>query len=283
MVKILSVILLVLLLIVGRLKGLKNFICFYLNYFLILGYIFLMGCGINAILLSLLTCVVSAASTLFIVNGYNVKTRSAFRSVLIILAVMFVLVLIIGRLANIQGFSKENAETIGIYSMDIGYSMADVLVGMVILCTIGTVIDTSLSVSTALNEVHVNNPHLDRSELFRSGMNVGRDILSTTINTLLFAFMGGLVAFFLWHQADDPEMIINGKALVQGVFELFSCLIASVLVIPVTSLITSKRLLSEDNDEDTGNDAPALPEAPADDGAAPAERAASWQDYPDDE
>ena len=47
MVKILSVILLVLLLIVGRLKGLKNFICFYLNYFLILGYIFLMGCGIN--------------------------------------------------------------------------------------------------------------------------------------------------------------------------------------------------------------------------------------------
>ena len=252
MVKILSVILLVLLLIVGRLKGLKNFICFYLNYFLLVGYIFMMGLGLNAIIISLLTCVLSAVSTLFIVNGYNVKTRSSFKSVLIILGVMFFMIFIIGRLANIQGFSKEYAETIGIYSMDINYNMTDVIVGIVIVCTIGTVTDTALSVSTALNEVHANNPDIPQKELFRSGMNVGRDILSTTINTLLFAFLGGLTAFFLWHQADPMETVLNGKAFIQELFELLSCLIASVLVIPVTSHIASKSLLKEGAYKETG-------------------------------
>ncbi len=243
MISILSLILLILLVAVGRMKGLKNFLCFYLNYFLMMIYIMLMGYGINSIFLSFLSCIIVAATTLFIVNGDNIKTRSAFKSVVLVLVIMFVIIFFIGNMANISGFSSEYAETIGIYNKDIGYSMKDLIIGVVLLCTIGTVIDTALSVSTALNEVHINNPSLDMDGLFRSGMNVGRDILSTTINTLLFAFLGGLVAFFIWHQAESLPIVLNGKAIAQDLFELLSCLTASVLVIPITSYITSKALL----------------------------------------
>ena len=59
--------------------------------------------------------------------------------------------------ANISGFGVESLETIGVFSHDINYSMTNVIIGMYLICTIGTIIDTSISVSSAMNEIYENN------------------------------------------------------------------------------------------------------------------------------
>ena len=242
MVFTLSAILFFLLVIIGKFRGFKTFICFYLSYFFIILYIILMGLGINAIILSIIICLLSAVTSLFILNGINKKTISSFISVAIILSFILIIALFIGNNANIQGFTYESLENIGSYSFDINYSMVDVLIGMFLVCTIGTVIDTSISVSSALNEVYVNNKDLSDKELFQSGMNIGRDILGTTINTLYFAFIGGFIAFFFWHKNMGVEYIINYKVFVSEVIELLFCFIGSIMIIPVTSYITTKYL-----------------------------------------
>ena len=93
----------------------------------------------------------------------------------------------IGKISNIQGFSSDSVETIGAFSYLINYDMTKVIIGMYLICVIGTIIDTSISVSSSMNEVLENNPKINEKELYKSGMNVGGDILSTTINTLFFA------------------------------------------------------------------------------------------------
>lgn len=243
MIKILSIIFLVLLIIVGKKQGLKTYICFYLNYILILSYILFMAFGFNAIIVSIITCLIASLITLFLINGNNIKTRSSFVSICFVLIIMFVIVFLIGKNANIQGFSLESIETIGLYSYDINYNMTDVIIGMILVCTIGTIIDTSISISTSLNEVYINNTNISEKELYNSGMNIGKDILSTTINTLFFAFLGGIIAFFFWHYSESFEYIINYKVLVQEIVELLCCCIGSILVIPITSYITSLNLI----------------------------------------
>lgn len=245
MIKILSIILFILLLIVSGKQGLKTFICFYMSYFLILLYIILMGYGFNAIIMSLITCILSSIISLFLLNGNNIKTKSSFISVNIVLIIVFLIIFLIGKHANIQGFSYESIESIGIFSFDINYDMTDVIIGMYLVGTIGTITDTSISISTALNEIYINNKKLSREELFKSGMNIGRDILSTTINTLYFALIASFIAFFVWHRTESIEYIINYKVFVQDIIELLMCFIASILIIPITSYICSKKLVNE--------------------------------------
>ena len=95
--------------------------------------------------------------------------------------------------------------------------------------------------------VYVNNKKLNQKELFLSGMNIGRDILATTINTLFFALVSTFIGFMMWHREANIEFIINYSSFVQRVFELFIAFIGSILVIPISSFISSKMLLNEKN------------------------------------
>ena len=242
----LMLILFLLLIFVGRIRGLKTFACFFLSYLLIIFYIVFMGFGFNAIILAMITCILATIIILFILNGYNKKTISSFISVICVLIITFIITYIIGKNANIQGFSNDSLEIIGSYSFDINYSMTNVIIGMYLICTIGTIIDTSISVSSSLNEVYENNPMIKQKELFESGMNVGRDILCTTINTLYFAFFGGFIGFFFLHQSASLSYIINYKEFAIEVIELLLCFITSILIIPITSYITSRILLKKD-------------------------------------
>jgi uncharacterized membrane protein len=245
MITILSIVLLVLLLLVGRSRGFKTFITFYLSIFLIMMYLVLMKAGLNPIILAIVICMLAALSILFIINGINIKTKTSAVSIMIVLIFIFTLIFIIVKRGNIQGFSVESIETIGGYSYDIGVDMIDVMIGMYLICIIGTVIDTSISISSAMHEVLENNPHLDSKELFKSGMNVGRDIMATTINTLYFAIVSNFIGFFLWHRGSSFEFVINYKAFAQEVVQLLISFIGSIMIIPLTAYLSSKTLKSK--------------------------------------
>ena len=247
MIYILSLVLFILLISIGKLRGLKTFICFYLSYFLIITYIIFMGIGFNAIILSLITCVLASLISLFLLNGYNIKTISSFKSIILVLIFMFIIIFLIGKNANIQGFAYESIEEIGVFNFNINYDMTDVIIGMYLVCTIGTIIDTSISISSALHEIYENNKKINQKEFFNSGMNVGKDILGTTINTLYFAFIGGFIGFFIWHYSNGLEFILNYKVFVSDIIELLSCFIGSILIIPITSYICSNNLLKQDS------------------------------------
>lgn len=241
--KILWVLLFVLLLIVGKSRGIKTFLSFLLSMFLIIIYILLMGFGFNAFILAFFICIIASIISVFFLNGYSNKTISAFLGIIVVLMIMLILIYIICIKANISGFGVESLETIGVFSHDINYSMTNVIIGMYLVCVIGTIIDTSISVASAMNEVLENNPSLNSRELYKSGMNVGGDILSTTINTLYFALISTFIGFFMWHRMSSIEFIINYKVFTQHIIQLLITFIGSILIIPITAYISSKILI----------------------------------------
>lgn len=247
MIFLLSFILMILFIIVGKMRGFKTFCLFYLSIFLIIVYLFLMSLGFNAIILAFLLCITVSLITIFGLNGYSIKTKASFISVMVVLLFIFLLTFFIGKNANIQGFSAESLESVGGYSFDLNYNMTNLFIGMYLVCTIGTVIDTSISVASALNEVKENNKHLTKKELYNSGMNIGKDILATTINTLFFATLSGFIGFFMWHYNTSFGYIINYKSFAQEIFKLLICFIGSILVIPITAYVTSILLHKSDN------------------------------------
>ena len=121
MIGLLSLVFFILLIVVGKKRGFKTFVTFYLNLLLIMIYITFMRVGINAIVLSIIICILASLITLFILNGSNVKTKSSFISIMFVLLIVLVITSLIGYTSNIQSFSVEEIESIGYYLFDINY------------------------------------------------------------------------------------------------------------------------------------------------------------------
>ena len=241
MIKLLSLILLILLLLIGGKRGLKTFITIYVNLFLILILIIIYGWGFDPIIPTFVISLIISCIILFLLNKVNIKTVCSFISVLIILLLFFGITLLINNRIYIQGYAEENIEAISYVSYDTGLNMMNLGISIVIIGLIGNIIDTSIAISSALYEVHVNNPKLTKKELFLSGMNIGKDILGTTTNTLFFAYLGSCMTLFIYFQdfRYSFSTIMNSKIFAIEFTRIILSGTASFLIIPLTALITA--------------------------------------------
>lgn len=245
MINILFLIIFILLIIISKKKGIKIFICLILNFLFIISFVYLAYLGFNSFLLTFILVLLASITSLFFLNGINLKTKSSFISIIIVTLVMFLLTYFLGNSSNIGGFTHESRELIGTYSVYINYSMNDLIISVILITSIGTIIDTSLSISTAVNEVFENNKKITNKELYLSGINIGKDILSTTINTLYFASISAFIIFIFWNYDSTFLEIINHKMFAQDFFEILICFIGSILIIPITSFFISKSLTNK--------------------------------------
>lgn len=241
MIKLLSIILLILLIIIGGKRGLKTFIIIYLNLLLIFLLIIIVGWGFNPTIPTFIICTIISIIILFFLNGTNKKTISSFISVIILLIIFYFITTIFNNNIYIQGYSEENIEEISYVIYDTGINMLDLSKCIIIIGLIGNIVDTSIAISSALYEVHINNKKLKLKELFNSGMNIGKDILGTTTNTLFFAYLGSCMTLLIFFQdfQYQPVSIINSKIFATEFTRIILSGIASFLIMPITSLIVS--------------------------------------------
>lgn len=241
MIKLLSLILLLLLILVGGKRGIKTYFTIYMNLLLILLLIIIIGWGFNPIIPTMIVCLIISVIVLFFLNGVNVKTVCSFVSVFIILLIFLGITIGIGNNIYAQGYSEETIESISYVTYNCGINMLKLSNCIIIIGLIGNIIDTSIAISSALYEVHINNPKLTREELFESGMNIGRDILGTTTNTLFFAYLGGFMTLFIYFQdfQYNLSMIINSKVFAIEFTRIMLSGTASFLIIPLTAIITA--------------------------------------------
>lgn len=241
MIKLLTIILLVLLLLIGGKRGIKTFFSIYFNLALIFILVIITGWGFNPTIPTLIISIIISIIILFFLNGYNKKTISSFISVILILLLFTGITILLGNNIYIAGYSEETIESIGFINYNVGINMLPLANSIIIIGLIGTINDTSIAISSALYELHENNKKLKLKELFVSGMNIGKDILGTTANTLFFAFLGSSMPLFIYLQDFQYSFtaIINSKLFAIEFTRIILSGISSFLIIPTSSLITA--------------------------------------------
>ena len=233
----LGAILLILMIAVGGKRGAKTFAAMYANIIILILTVFLIACGVNAIAVTIVGCAVIGVVILFWINGINIKTVTAFWSIAAVLVLLAAVMLYIGSSSHIQGFADENTDEICWYSYDIGLDMRQVTLAMMLTGLIGAITDTAIAITSALYEVYENNPNLSTGELFISGMNIGKDIIGTTTNTLLFAYIGEFMTLMIWFKEYEYpfSQIINSKIFCQDFLQIVSSGSGCIIIIPVAA------------------------------------------------
>ena len=241
MIKLLTLILLTLLILIGGKRGIKTFLSIYFNLSLIFILVIITTWGFNPTIPTLVICIIISIVILFFLNGTNKKTISSFISVIIVLLIFTCITIFLGNNIYIAGYSEETLESIGFINYNVGINMIPLANSIIILGLIGTINDTSIAISSALYELHENNKELTPKELFVSGMNIGKDILGTTANTLFFAFLGSSMPLFIYFQDFKYSFtaIINSKVFASEFTRIILSGISSFLIIPISSIITT--------------------------------------------
>ncbi len=231
-----------LLIIVGRGKGIKSIITLTLTMLAILKVLLpLMLKGINPILITILVSIGITIITVFIVSGINSKSVTAIIGTSSGVVVAGLIAYVVGTKANLTGFSSDEAMMLTYIPQKIKFDIKGILFSGIIMGSLGAVMDVAMSISSAMDEVYSANENLTREELFSAGMNIGKDVMGTMTNTLILAYTGSSIPLLLIFMAYKISMkeILNLDLIATEIIRSLSGSIGLVLTIPLTALVAS--------------------------------------------
>lgn len=250
MIGILATILFVLILIVGGERGATAIMALAGNIVVLMLTIILLARGYSPFLVLLLATIAISCISLFGQNGKNVKTKSAFVSVIIVMFLVTVCIYFVlwkYRGAGLNEIQSIQEDVMYYYNVNIEISMMQIAVSVTILSALGAAIDTALSVTSAVHEVAFHKKNLTEKELFHSGIQVGKEIIGTTVNTLLFAYLGESLLLFAYLKREKfpLELIVNSKFLFQELSVMLFGAITCLLIVPVSAYFVSHYLTNK--------------------------------------
>ena len=192
-------------------------------------------CGDSSNVLSLCNklVILFAAATLIGLNGINRKTWAALLSTLCVLAMIMGIFDLVMR--HMEELDYSTMEYLG--SID---NPDEMFHAEILLSGLGAIMDVSVAISVALSEIVRKKPDVTFFELFKSGREIGYDIMGTMINVLLFVFGCGLIPMCLIRMNNSVRFVTIIKLHIPcELCRFFVESIGIVLAIPVSIIITS--------------------------------------------
>ena len=239
---IMAVLFLAVVILVGGFKGLKAIISL---VFTIICIIFLMLPmmlrGVNPIFSAILISLLSTVVTLTVVSGINKKALASIIGTVLGVIIAGVLAYVFGKLTNLSGINSEYAENILYISESTGLQIRGILFAGILISALGAVMDVAMSISSSIFEIYNINKELKGKDLFKSGINIGRDIIGTMINTLILAFAGGSLGtlILIYSSNMNHNFLWNLDVLGIEIIQGLAGTIGIVLTVPITAIIAA--------------------------------------------
>lgn len=239
----------VLLLIIGKKSGLKSLITLSLTALIVIKFMLPMILkGHNPIVISVLSAIIITIITFLIVSGFNSKSISAIIGTLIGVLFAGFLAYYIGSLTKLTGLSSEEANMLMYIPQNINFDFKGLLFAGIIVGTLGAVMDVAMSISSAMYEMKSIHPEIDKKDLMKSGLNIGRDIMGTMTNTLILAYTGSSISLLLLFMAYEASLIniVNMDLIATEIIRAMTGSIGLIIAIPATVLVNGLLLKTED-------------------------------------
>ena len=152
--------------------------------------------GGSPIAVGAITVFAATAVTLLLLHGATVRALLAAGVTLAGEGTACMLFAVSSALLHIGGFQTDQAEGLLVVAQNTGLHLKTMLFAATMIASLGAVMDVAVSLLSALWELKQQGTQ-DGGQLFRSGMNIGKDMIGTMSNTLIFAFAGNALATML--------------------------------------------------------------------------------------
>lgn len=197
--------------------------------------------GISPIAITIVVALLTTVVTLGLLGGVSKKTVSAIVGTVCGVIIAAVFALIFGAAAGISGYNVPEIETLNYVAQNSQIRIGQLLFSGIIISALGATMDVGMSIASTIQEIHERSPHLGAKELFLSGIRVGRDMMGTMTNTLIFAYVGGSISTLVINYAYDLSynQIINSYVIGIEIMQGLSGSLGVVLTVPITAIVAA--------------------------------------------
>jgi uncharacterized membrane protein len=159
------------------------------------------------------------------------------------------LALLAVRRTEISGFSSDQSELL--LAGTSGLSLQGLVVAGIVIGALGVLDDVTVSQASTVIALRAANPGLRFGELYRRAIDVGRDHVSATVNTLVLAYVGTSLPVLLIFGSGGIGFFdaINVELVAQEVVGTLVGSIGLIAAVPITTAIAAlleTRVAAED-------------------------------------
>ncbi len=147
--------------------------------------------GVSPIPLTIVVVFVTSAICFLLIGGVQKKTIAAAVGSLAGVVIAAILGELAAHIGGVTTFQMDEAEALLLVKSSYPLQMRGLFTSSIIIAAIGAVMDIAMSISSAIEEIHLANSRFGFKDLFKAGMNIGRDAMGTMSNTLVLAYVGG--------------------------------------------------------------------------------------------
>ncbi len=242
---VLSLVFILLIFIITGSKGLRSTLGLIISFLVI--YLFTIPQllnGSNIVLISLFSIFFLLCASTFITYGFNMKSLIAFISTTIGIGVIFLLGSAVISLLGISGSGEESSAML--YEATGGvFNLSDIFLLSIVIGSLGVLDDVTIGQTSSIMEMYGMNKGLDWKQVYIKSMNIGKDHISSMVNTLFIAYAGSSFTLVMLIYANNPDwrMLLNTGFVTEEIVRTLVASIGLVLVVPVTSFLASKMVV----------------------------------------
>lgn len=224
----------------GKMKGVKALISLIVTVgavFVILIPLTLQG--YDPLMLAVLVSIFVTLVTITLIAGLNKKALCAIIGTIAGVICAALIAYTIGHVSLLTGLSGEDARILYINRPD--FNFMQIFFASIMIGALGAVMDVGMSIASSVNEIYQANKKASQKSLFKSGMQVGKDIMGTMSNTLILAYVGSSFPLLILFSMNNFGLmqVINFDFISAEIVRSISGSFGLLLAIPITALVSS--------------------------------------------
>lgn len=230
----------------GRLQGLRALIGLTITFLLIV--LFMIPAlldGRSPLTVAVVGALLIMLTTLYLSHGFNAKTTAAVVGTSLALVVTGALAVGFVELANITGFSSDEARMANVQVG--GISLRGLLLAGIVIGGLGVLDDVTMAQSSTVFQLRRANPAAGFGELTRGALAVGRDHIAATVNTLFLAYAGASLPLLILF-AGSPDglgAVVTSETVATEIIRTLVGSIGLIAAVPFTTALAAGLVLGE--------------------------------------
>ena len=237
----LFVIFVIMTILIGKWQGASSILGMGVSFVIIFKFILpQISGGANPILIAILGSMMIIPVTFYLSHGLNRKTTVAIFGTIISLIITGLIAAFFIEAAKLTGFASEEASYLQTQTQG-SIPIKGLLLAGIIIGALGILDDITVSQAAIVFELKKTNKQLGFIELFQKTMNIGRDHISSVVNTLVLVYTGAaLPLLLLFINSPRPySEVVNNEIIAEEIVRTLVGSIGLVLAVPITTLIAA--------------------------------------------
>lgn len=230
----------------GRLQGIRALIGLVFTFLLIV--LFMIPAlleGRSPLLVAVVGALLIMLITLYLSHGFTAKTTAAVVGTSLTLLVTGALAVLFVEVANITGFSSEEARLANVHLG--GISLRGLLLAGIVIGGLGVLDDVTMAQSSTVFQLRKANPAAGFGELTRGALAVGRYHIAATVKTLFLAYAGASLPLLILFAGgpDGLTAVVTSEAVATEIIRTLVGSIGLIAAVPFTTALAAGLVLGE--------------------------------------